>query len=48
VTDFSEFTSSHAEFLLYADDPGPGFDWLHRRGRVYVIGRPESQNGNLG
>src|ERR1700688_1742818 len=28
VTDFSEFTSSHAEFLLYADDPGPGFDWL--------------------
>ncbi|MFI5095470.1 MAG: glycosyltransferase family 39 protein [Candidatus Acidiferrales bacterium] len=28
VSDFSEFTSSHAEFLLYAEDPGAGFDWL--------------------
>jgi hypothetical protein len=28
VSDFTEFASSHPEFLLYAEDPGAGFDWL--------------------
>lgn len=28
VSDFSEFTSTHHVFLVYAEDPNPGFDWL--------------------
>lgn len=28
VSDFSEFTSLHPEFLLYAEDTGYDFDWL--------------------
>ena len=28
LSDFNEFTSAHPEFLLYAEEPGSGFDWI--------------------
>lgn len=28
LSDFNEFTSAHPTFLLYAEEPGSGFDWI--------------------